>query len=84
VSQSVYGRIMNYRKGIRTQKANECLIKFENPETEILGKKVVWKEGNSKLSGKIIGFHGKNGVVIAKFKKGVPGQAIGTKVELIT
>jgi len=30
-----------------------------------------------------VGFHGKNGVVIAKFKKGVPGQALGTSVELI-
>ena len=34
------------------------------------------------ISGKIIGFHGKNGVVRVKFDKGVPGQALGTTVEL--
>jgi large subunit ribosomal protein L35Ae len=48
----------------------------------LLGQKVVWKGANKMLVGKIIGFHGKKGVVRAKFKKGVPGQAIGTAVEL--
>jgi ribosomal protein L35AE/L33A len=44
---------------------------------------VVWKQGNSKIIGKIAGFHGKNGVVKVKFQKAVPGQALGTKVELV-
>jgi ribosomal protein L35AE/L33A len=30
-----------------------------------------------------MGFHGKKGVVKAKFRKGVPGQALGTTVELV-
>jgi ribosomal protein L35AE/L33A len=32
---------------------------------------------------KIAGSHGKNGVVKVKFQKAVPGQALGTKVELV-
>jgi large subunit ribosomal protein L35Ae len=79
---------MNYRIGIRTQYSRECLVQFANVDSaaqagRLMGQKVVWKGENKKLIGKIIGFHGKNGVVRARFKKGVPGQALGTTVELV-
>ena len=88
MSQPVYGRITNYRIGIRTQSSRECLIKFNGVDSAaqagpLLGQKVVWKGANKTHVGKIAGFHGKNGVVRAKFKKGVPGQALGTTVELV-
>jgi large subunit ribosomal protein L35Ae len=87
LSQPVYGRITNYRIGIRTQSSRECLIKFNGVNSTaqagpLLGQKVVWKGANKTLIGKIIGFHGKTGTVRAKFKKGVPGQALGTTVEV--
>jgi len=41
-------------------------------------------ESKTRHIGNIVGFHGKNGVVIVRFKKGVPGQAIGDSVELIS
>lgn len=34
------------------------------------------------FTGKIVGPHGRNGMVKVKFPHGVPGQAIGTIVEL--
>jgi large subunit ribosomal protein L35Ae len=79
---------MNYRTGIRTQAPRECLIQFTNIESQkqagkLIGQKVLWENGKSTHLGKIVGFHGKNGVVRARFKKGVPGQAIGSIVELI-
>jgi large subunit ribosomal protein L35Ae len=88
LSQPVYGRIMNYRIGIRTQMSRECLIQFVNTDSEaqagkFIGQKVLWKSGKSELFGKIVGFHGKNGVVRVRFKKGVPGQALGTTVKLV-
>ena len=88
MSQPIYGRIMNYRVGIRTQMSRECLIQFTNVVSaaragQLIGRKVVWKGENKKLIGKIVGFHGKNGAVRVKFKKGVPGQALGTTVELV-
>jgi len=88
LSQPVYGRIMNYRIGIRTQKSDECLIQFTSVTNraesgQLVGRKVVLKGAKTKHAGKIVGSHGKNGVVIVRFKKGVPGQAIGTSVELI-
>jgi len=78
---------MNYRKGIKTQTPSECLIKFSDmdsivQEGQLIGQKVVWKGEKKALFGKIKSFHGKNGVVIVKFKKGLPGQAIGKKVQL--
>ena len=87
MSQPVYGRIMNYRIGIRTQSSRECLIKFIDIDSvsqagPLMGQKVVWKGANKMFVGKILGFHGKKGVVRVKFRKGVPGQAIGTTVEL--
>ncbi len=79
---------MNYRIGIKTQKPKECLIKFAHINSaslagQLFNREVVWKQGNCKLVGKIAGSHGKNGVVKVKFQKGVPGQALGTTVELV-
>jgi large subunit ribosomal protein L35Ae len=88
LSKPIYGTILNYRIGIRTQNPKECLIQFEHVTSaslagQLINKKVVWKCGNSKFVGKIAGYHGKKGVVKVKFQKAVPGQALGTKVELV-
>jgi large subunit ribosomal protein L35Ae len=68
--------------------SKECLIQFVHVNSvsltgQLIGRKVVWKKGKNKLIGKIVGLHGKKGVVRAKFRKGVPGQALGTTVELV-
>jgi len=88
LSQPIYGTIVNYRIGIKTQKPKECLIQFAHVNSaslagQLINRKVVWKQGDSKLMGKIAGSHGKKGVVKVKFQKGVPGQALGTTVELV-
>lgn len=88
MSQPVNGTIANYRIGIRTQMSKWCLIRFADADSvskagQLIGRKVVWTQGKKKLIGEIIGLHGKKGVVKAKFRKGVPGWAIGTSVELI-
>ncbi len=82
------GRITNYRIGIREQTSNECLIEFKGIESlatagKLVGKKVAWKGEKKTLVGKVVGPHGRNGIVKVKFAHGVPGQAIGTTVELI-
>jgi ribosomal protein L35AE/L33A len=83
----ITGRITNYRIGIRTQQSKECLIEFNGFNSslagQIVGKKVTWSHAKKKLTGKIMGFHGKNGAVRVKFGTPIPGQAIGTTVELI-
>ena len=88
MSQPVYARIINYRIGIRTQASKEILIEVIGAESaktgQYIGKKVVWKNQTSNLVGQIMGLHGKNGTLRAKFKKGVPGQALGSTVELLS
>ncbi|MFA5363751.1 MAG: 50S ribosomal protein L35ae [Candidatus Bathyarchaeia archaeon] len=88
MSKPVYGTILNYRIGMEKQNTNECLIRFEDVNSvplarQLIHRKVAWTQGNLKLVGKIAGVHGKNGVVVVKFRKGVPGQALGTAVELV-
>ena len=89
MSQQIFGRILNYRIGIRTQSSRECLIQFDNVASsaqagQLMGQKVVWKDAKNKFIGRVVGLHGRNGTVRVKFKKGVPGKALGTKVELIS
>jgi large subunit ribosomal protein L35Ae len=49
----------------------------------LIGKSVSWKSESGKiLSGKIASTHGNKGVVRAIFEIGLPGQAIGTRVEI--
>ena len=88
MSQPVYGTIVNYRIGIGTQNPKECLIQFAHVNSaslagQLIRRKVVWKQGDNKFIGKIAGVHGKKGVVKVKFRKGVPGKALGTTVELV-
>ncbi len=88
LSQQVIGRIMNYRIGIRTQMSRECLVQFTDMVSaskagQLVGRKVVWKGEKKQFIGRVVGFHGKNGTVRVKFKKGLPGQALGTIVELV-
>jgi len=79
---------VNYRRGNKTQKPKWCLIQFADANSisktgKLIGRKVVLKYGKNDFIGRIMGFHGKSGTVKAKFRKGVPGQALGTTVELV-
>ena len=49
----------------------------------LIGRKVAWPVGKYEVRGKIVALHGKNGLVRARFRKGVPGQALGSLVEII-
>jgi large subunit ribosomal protein L35Ae len=88
VSKKGEGVIVSYRRGPRTQKPKECILHFPNIESgseaaPLIGRKVAWPIGKHKVRGKIVAFHGKNGLVRARFRKGVPGQALGSLVEII-
>ncbi len=84
----IKGVIVNYRIGPKTQRPKECLLKFPGVESDreastLVGRKVAWPVGERKCIGKIVSPHGKNGLVRARFRKGVPGQALGSEVEII-
>ena len=50
---------------------------------QLVGRKMILKFGKNSFIGKIMGLHGKKGVVTAKFQKGILGQALGARVELL-
>jgi large subunit ribosomal protein L35Ae len=86
--QQIRGVIVNYRVGPKTQKPKECIIHFPHVTSfseanRLIGRKVSWQCGKNKIIGKIVDVHGKKGLVRVRFRKGVPGQALGTTVELI-
>jgi len=66
-----------------------CLLQFADANSiskasQLIGRKVVLKYGKNNFIGKIMGLHGKKGVVKAKFRRGVPGQALRATVELVS
>jgi large subunit ribosomal protein L35Ae len=89
MSQPVYGTIVNYRIGIRTQMPKWCLVQIMGENTvskagQLVGRKMILKFGENNFIGRIVSLHGKKGVVEVKFQKGIPGQALGAKVELLS
>jgi large subunit ribosomal protein L35Ae len=88
MAQQAVGVIINYRVGPKTQRSKECIIQFNHVKSvseanRLIGRKVAWKFGKNRIVGKIVALHGRNGLVRARFRRGVPGQAIGTTVEFV-
>lgn len=83
------GIVINYRTGHRTQRCKEMILEFPDIKTvgeasRLVGRKVAWPINQRKIRGKILGLHGRRAMVRARFRKGLPGTAIGTGVEIIS
>ena len=82
------GTIVNFRRGRRTQKTNHIIIHIKDSDTKekaakLVGKVVVWKSPAGKeIKGKIASSHGNKGAIRVIFEKGMPGQSLGSKVEV--
>jgi len=82
------GKIVNYRGGKRTQYSNQMVVslsesKNKDDAVKLIGSKVEWKTGtDKKIAGKVSRAHGNNGCVLARFNRGLPGQSLGTDVEI--
>ncbi len=80
--------ILSFRRGRHTQRTNQFLLEVEGVETrakaaQFIGKTVVWKSpAKREIVGKITHPHGNSGVLRARFSRGLPGTALGTKVEI--
>ena len=88
MSESITGIIVNYRIGPRTQRSKECILKFTNVRSSsegarLIGRKITCSVGELKIRGKIVALHGRRGLVRARFRKGVPGEALGTRVQIV-
>jgi len=88
VSKIVQGFIVSCRRGPKTQNPKEYILCFLGIESiseaaQLVCRRVAWPVGKHKAVGKIVALHGKNGFVRARFRKGVPGQALGNPVKII-
>lgn len=82
------GKVVQFRRGKRTVHERHFLIEIDGVSSreaakKFSGKEIVWKSPAGKeIRGKISDAHGNKGVVRAIFEKGLPGQAITTKVQI--
>jgi len=82
--------VIQFRRGRKTFKPRHFLIEIEginNREdaSKFVGKEVTWTstgKNSKQINGKVSSAHGNKGVIRAIFEKGLPGQAIGTEVEI--
>lgn len=83
--------ILNFRRGRHTQTMNQLLLEIPGVDSRsmasgFIGKRVKWTSPGKlkkEIFGKITNVHGSNGVVRARFSRGLPGNAVGKRVEII-
>jgi len=80
---------MHFRQGRHHVNPKQMILKVADTAEEAkksIGKKVVWispGKNKVKITGEISALHGRKGNVRAIFaEKGLPGQAIGTEIEV--
>lgn len=86
----VTGKIVQFRRGRHRVHERHFLIEIDGVSgkedaAKYIGKDVSWTSpGKDRkiIKGKIADVHGNKGVVRAIFEKGLPGQAVTTKVEV--
>lgn len=77
-------RIISYRRGRHTEHTDQFVVSVDGVKTrddarKLVGKRIYWETpAKNRINGKVIRAHGGNGTVIARFDKGLPGQALGT------
>ncbi|MGA2130068.1 MAG: 50S ribosomal protein L35ae [Candidatus Pacearchaeota archaeon] len=82
------GRVIQFRRGVNTIRERHFIIEPEGVKdrkeaSQLIGKIVEWKSPAGKIiKGKITAAHGTKGLVRVVFERGLPGQALITKVEI--
>jgi len=88
MNEAHVGVITNYRRGPKSQRNRECLLKVldieSNESSKLIGWRVGWPLDEPRLYGVISRTHGRTGTLRVKFKRGLPGQALGTKVRIVS
>lgn len=86
MSKVYEGVITNYRVGRKTQNTRECLIRVLGVDISeakrMVGWRVAWPCGESIIHGRIAGTHGRKGMLRARFDRGLPGQALSSRVRI--
>ena len=82
------GKLIQFRRGRHVIHERHFLIEVDDSKSredakKYIDKEVSWTSPAGKvIKGKVAAPHGNGGVLRAIFEKGLPGQAITTKVEI--
>jgi large subunit ribosomal protein L35Ae len=81
------GKVIQFRRGRHKIHEKHFILDVDAKDkveaTKLVGKEVIWKSPAGKIiKGKIAASHGNKGAVRAIFEIGLPGQAVGTEVEV--
>ncbi|MFC1722859.1 50S ribosomal protein L35ae [Nanoarchaeota archaeon] len=80
--------IGSYKGSHKTQHGNQMVIVAEGLDNreaaeKLVGKKVTWTSpGGKEIKGEVRSAHGNSGALRVLFETGMPGQALGTKVQI--
>ena len=79
--------VMHFRQGRHHQNTKQMILKVAETSEEaekVIGKTASWTSpSGTVIKGKISALHGRNGNVRVIFEeKGLPGQALGTKIKI--
>ncbi|MBS3117372.1 50S ribosomal protein L35ae [Candidatus Woesearchaeota archaeon] len=81
--------VVGFRGSHKTQDTSQMIlfvdgVNSKESASSLIDKMVVWTTpGGKKIEGKVIRIHGNSGAIRARFERGLPGQSIGTTVEVI-
>ncbi len=82
--------IVNFRTARHHQTYNQVVLKAEGisdkeAASKLVGKKVSFACSGSSaktIAGEVTAPHGNSGALRARFERGLPGQAIGTSIDI--
>ncbi len=74
-------KIVSFRRGRKTQNVMQAILKIDGVNTKenaekYIGRKVEVMFSKNYIRGVVTRVHGDNGRVIARFRRGLPGQAL--------
>ena len=80
--------IENYRRGRHTEYGDQFIVRVDGCDDRTkaqayVGHKVGWTTPSGKLiEGKVASVHGNGGALRVAMVKGLPGQAVGTELDI--
>lgn len=79
-------KIVSFRRGRKTQNVLQAVLKIDGVKDrdgakKYIGKRVEITFSKNSIRGVITRAHGDNGRVVARFHRGLPGQAITKEIK---
>lgn len=80
-------RIVSFRRSKERTYDNQMILESDELDdredaASLEGSKVIYDTGKKEIEGEIRSAHGNSGALRALFKTGMPGQSLGSEVEI--